>query len=182
MLLTHAVFADFSITALTFPSPQQVGQFSWSVSGAGDVNGDGHNDVVVGAIRENGGDIDAGRAYIFSGADGSVLRVYNSPEPNVTGLFGWSVSGAGAVSTDGIGDFVIGGVFEAGIPANQGQVYLFVCFRADLNDDGTVGPADFASLLGAWGPNQEHPADLDADGDVDAADLAILLGSWGSCS
>jgi uncharacterized Ntn-hydrolase superfamily protein len=52
---------------------------------------------------------------------------------------------------------------------------------ADLDGNGTVGPFDLASLLGAWGPNPGHPADLDGDGAVGALDLAILLGQWGPC-
>ncbi len=48
----------------------------------------------------------------------------------------------------------------------------------DLDGDGTVGGADLAALLGAWGPCQGCPADLTADGSVDAADLALLLGAW----
>lgn len=50
---------------------------------------------------------------------------------------------------------------------------------ADLNDDGGVGPADLAIVLGAWGPNPGHPADFNNDDSVDATDLAIVLGSWG---
>lgn len=55
---------------------------------------------------------------------------------------------------------------------------------ADLNGDGSVGPADLGILLGSWG----NPgcggalpcaADLNGDGNVGAADLGILLGSWG---
>ncbi len=52
---------------------------------------------------------------------------------------------------------------------------------ADLDGDGTVGAADLAMLLGAWGPNPGHPADFDGDGFVNAADLAQLLGNWGPC-
>lgn len=51
----------------------------------------------------------------------------------------------------------------------------------DLDDDGVVGPADLATLLGAWGPNPGSPSDLDGDGNVNAADLAMLLGAWGPC-
>ena len=54
---------------------------------------------------------------------------------------------------------------------------------ADLDGDGSVGPADLAILLGTWGPvPTPDPPDFDGDGDVDAADLAMLLGSWGSCA
>lgn len=52
---------------------------------------------------------------------------------------------------------------------------------ADLDHDGTVGAADLATLLGAWGTCESGCciADLDNDGAIGAADLALLLGAWG---
>lgn len=50
---------------------------------------------------------------------------------------------------------------------------------ADLNDDGTVGPADLAALLSAWGASGS--ADLNGSGAVDAPDLAAMLAEWGAC-
>lgn len=47
----------------------------------------------------------------------------------------------------------------------------------DLDGDGSVGPADLAILLGAWG-SAGGSADLDGDGSVGPADLAQLLGAW----
>ncbi len=49
---------------------------------------------------------------------------------------------------------------------------------ADLDGDGVVGPADLATLLGAW---STPFADLNGDGITGAADLAMLLGEWGPC-
>lgn len=49
---------------------------------------------------------------------------------------------------------------------------------ADLNGDGTVGGADLALLLAAWG-DTVGPADLNGDGIVGGADLAVLLAAWG---
>jgi hypothetical protein len=51
------------------------------------------------------------------------------------------------------------------------------CAPADLNCEGSVGAADLATLLGAWGGT--GPGDLNGDGTVGAPDLAILLGQWG---
>ncbi len=52
----------------------------------------------------------------------------------------------------------------------------------DLNNDGMVGPADLAILLGAWGAcascDGGCSADLDGDCAVGPSDLAILLGAW----
>ena len=54
------------------------------------------------------------------------------------------------------------------------------CLAGDLDCDGTIGPADLALLLGAWGRCRGAcDADLDGDGIVGPSDLAILLGAWG---
>ncbi len=61
------------------------------------------------------------------------------------------------------------------------NAHVQIVVSADLNQDGLVGPADLAQLLGAWGPNPGNPADLNGDGGIDGTDLAQLLGSWGPC-
>jgi hypothetical protein len=55
------------------------------------------------------------------------------------------------------------------------------CCPADLDGNGSVGAADLAALLAAWGASGANPADLDGDGSVGAADLAALLATWGGC-
>ena len=64
------------------------------VAVAGDVNGDGKADFIVGARRDDpaGGGLDAGSAYVFSGADGSLL--YHRTGDAAQDIFGWSVGGA----------------------------------------------------------------------------------------
>ena len=55
---------------------------------------------------------------------------------------------------------------------------------ADFDDDGTVGAADLAQLLGNWGSCSDCNnciGNFNDDCVVDAADLAQLLGSWGPC-
>ena len=78
-------------------------QFGVSVSTAGDVNGDGYSDVIVGANGNDAGGSNAGRAYIFFG--GSSMN--NVADIILTGAavsdnFGTSVSSAGDVNGDGI--------------------------------------------------------------------------------
>ena len=59
----------------------------------GDVNGDGKADFIVGAyLADPGGRLSAGSAYIYSGADGSIL--YQKDGEAAYDSFGYSVSGA----------------------------------------------------------------------------------------
>ena len=51
----------------------------------------------------------------------------------------------------------------------------------DIDGNGSVGGADLASLLSAWGPCAGCSADLDGDDDVDGQDLSVLLTRWGPC-
>jgi len=103
-----------------------------SVSGAGDVNVDGREDFIVGAEATNpGGRIDAGSAFVYSGADGALL--YQKDGMNGDDAFGWSVSGAGDVNGDGKADFIIGAPFA--IPGgllNAGSAYVYSGFNGAL--------------------------------------------------
>ena len=72
--------------------------FGTSVSGAGDVNADTFDDVIVGAPLNDGTGTDAGKALVVSGADGSTLHVFHGAAAG--DLFGASVGGAGNV--DGV--------------------------------------------------------------------------------
>jgi hypothetical protein len=87
--------------------------FGISVSGAGDVNGDGHGDVIVGAWLSSLGGVNAGSAYVYYGgpAAGMVTSLAGS---ETFGSFGFSVSGAGDVNGDGYADVIVGAFGEDG--------------------------------------------------------------------
>lgn len=51
----------------------------------------------------------------------------------------------------------------------------------DFNGDGTVGGADFGTLLAAWGACKGCSEDLDVDGMVGGSDVGLLLATWGDC-
>jgi hypothetical protein len=105
--------------------PDPFGHFGGSVSSAGDVNNDGCSDVVVGAAGEKMLAPNAGRAYVFSGADGTLLYALESPNPQFEGFFGGSVSCAGDVDRDGLDDVIVGAEQEDGPAARAGRAYVF---------------------------------------------------------
>ena len=76
--------------------------FGWSFAPAGDVNGDGQADIVVGAPGDDVAAPDGGALYTFSGADGQLLYSIHGDHPG--GRLGSSVGGLGDVDGDGRSD------------------------------------------------------------------------------
>ena len=95
-------------------------EFGHSVSGAGDVNGDGFDDLIVGSFKD---DNLTGSASVFSGADGSVLYKFSGDSRN--DLFGQSVSGAGDVNGDGFDDLIVGATGDDNPVGDAGSAQVF---------------------------------------------------------
>jgi hypothetical protein len=95
--------------------------FGFAVASAGDVNGDHHADVMVGATRNDAAGLNAGRAYVFSGADGSLL--YSMDGERAGDLFGSGTDRTDDLNGDGVGDLLVG-ARNAG-HAHDGRVYAF---------------------------------------------------------
>jgi FG-GAP repeat len=83
--------------------------------GAGDVNHDGHPDLIVGSYTSNAGASNAGRVQIFSGADGSVLRTVTSKKTDEE--LGFDAVGLGGTNRDGVPDELVSA-------ANGNHVYI----------------------------------------------------------
>jgi hypothetical protein len=130
-----ATGADVDLEALTsaqgfFIQGEESGDFAGnSVSSAGDVNGDGFDDVIVGAARADNG----GRAYVIYGGE-TVTDIDLSTLTSDQGFIiqgdqrgdrlGVSVSSAGDINGDGFEDLIIGAYYSDAAGTNAGQAYV----------------------------------------------------------
>lgn len=130
------VFSGFEgDTLFVFSGEAQYDYFGVSVAAAGDVNNDGIGDVIIGAYMSdlNAVDTNTGRAYVYSGANGGVLYVFNG---EVSGdRLGVSVSGAGDVNNDGFDDVIVGAYSNYEMASAAGKAYVFSGQTGELIHD-----------------------------------------------
>jgi hypothetical protein len=162
-------------TAYKVPSPQAGSGFAQAVSTAGDVNGDGYSDMVVGAHLYDGGEADEGAAFVYYG---TAIGISTTPaailEGNQAGSrFGWSVACAGDVNVDGYADVLVGAPFYDKGETDEGVAMVFQGSRNGLS----LVPASTieSNQANAWLGFSVAPAgDLNNDAYSD-----IVVGAYG---
>jgi hypothetical protein len=157
------------LDTLVSPNMEEWGYFGYSVAGAGDLNGDGCDDVIVGAPLEDPGlsPREAGRAYVFDGDTGDHIYTLASPNEQHWGHFGFSVSALGNVDGDGYDEVVVGAFTENGM---RGRAYVFTF-------DGAT-PQVVCTLAASDKENSWFGYSVAGAGDVDGDDtLDIVVGA-----
>ncbi len=160
-------------------------------AGAGDVNGDGYSDVIVGAPLYDNGQTDEGRAWVYLGsATGLRTTAVWSGESDQSGAnFGYAVNGAGDVNGDSYGDVIIGASSYDNTQTDSGRVYVWRGTAAGLessawatfdNPTGDTSRYGFA-VASAGDVNGDGYADIiysgPYEGAANAGDVRVHYGS-----
>jgi tetratricopeptide repeat protein/FG-GAP repeat protein len=96
--------------------------FGIGTATAGDVDRDGSADLIVGAWQYGGAAISGGRAYLYSGRDGHLLKTYTCRVPGDT--FGFDAVGMGDVDGDGSIDFLVTSAWSGIHGYHSGRMFI----------------------------------------------------------
>ncbi|MEO8243529.1 MAG: hypothetical protein ABI832_14585 [bacterium] len=163
--------------AIAGSSTQFVG---WSVGNAGDVNGDGIDDLIIGASNTNTDGVSGaeGAAYVVFGKSGGFDATFDvasvngsngfrlDGEVNFAGFAGLAVASAGDVNGDGIADMLVSAKKAPNLAGDAGAVYLLFG-----KSTGFAADIDLGHLKGQDG--------FRIDGNADGDNLGFSVGSAG---
>ncbi|MGE3167206.1 MAG: FG-GAP-like repeat-containing protein, partial [Planctomycetota bacterium] len=151
--------------AWTAHSDQVDAAFGYSVAGAGDVNGDGYGDVIVGARFYDNGEVDEGRAYLYLGSPTGLgaLPAWTVESNQVNAQFGYPVASAGDVNGDGYGDVVIGSRLYDNGQMDEGRAFLYLGSATGLAAS-PAWTAESNQALAWFGSTVASAGDVNGDG------------------
>lgn len=135
----HGSALGLNVTPIiTYESNTTLGYMGFTLESAGDVNGDGYDDLMMTARGIDAGEFDEGRVYIYHG---SSLGLSATPaitfDGNITyGGFGDALAGAGDLNNDGFDDILISQGAYSGAFEYEGRVFIYYGSAAGITPIG----------------------------------------------
>ncbi len=163
---------------------QEGAQFGAAVAAAGDVNGDGFDDVIIGVPYYDSGQTDEGIALVYHGSangmplgGGPSIANWWTQANQVDAHLGYLAAKAGDVNGDGFGDVIVGAPHHDGAVANQGLVLVWHGGPTGLTPGSNPANADWTATSNTasaqFGYSGGTAGDVNGDGFSD-----VLIGAY----
>ena len=187
---------SLAVADLRYTGESASDKLGTSVSSAGDIDGDGIDDIIAGATLDDGAATNAGAAYVVAGGgtmDGSIdeyafVKLTGEASED---QFGAHVVGNGDIDDDGMDDLMVSAPLAGGT-YDTGTVYVFYGSLAGTISAAEAGARFDGSILGdQLGNSLAFAGDVDGDGntailielkkdttDVDAGGVYLMNSIW----
>lgn len=162
VLVFHGGISTAATPTVTLANPGGgVGNFGNDVASAGDVNGDGFADLVIGAPTS----LSTGRAHVYLGSAGGIGTTPTTTLPGLDGGgLGHSVASAGDINGDGYADIVVG---APAVTSYTGRAYVYLGSASGTSTMPATTLSGPDGVNGSFGYSVTSAGDVSGDGYAD---------------